>query len=185
MEHEHIYPLSPLNQGFKWSLTNMSVAILAKLGGIPWMLSTLPKEELVVGVGAFRHPDGVQFLSSAFCFNNTGHFNEFDYFMKHETDVMAGKIAAKVKDFATTYGNPSRLIIHFYKERMSQEEIAPIEAALQDLQLPNPIPIFIIHVNKTEAKDLIAYDLDWINNWMPYSGTYIGNRQQEILIVQQ
>ena len=167
------------NQGFKWSLTNMSVAILAKLGGIPWQLSTLPKQELIIGIGAFRHPDGVQFLSSAFCFNNTGHFNEFAYFMKHETDVMAGSVSAKVREFATTYGNPSRLIIHFYKERMSDDEIAPIEAALKDLQLPNPIPIFILHVNKTEAKDIIAYDNDWKGNWMPFSGTYIsiGNRK--------
>jgi hypothetical protein len=165
--------------GFKWSLTNMSVAILAKLGGIPWQIATEQKNELIICIGAFRHPDGVQFLSSAFCFNNTGHFNEFAYFMKHETDVLAGSIAAKVREFTTTYGNPARLIIHFYKEKMSEEEIAPLEMALKDLNLPNPIPIFLLHVNKTEAKDIIAWDNDWKNNWMPYSGTYIsiGNRK--------
>ncbi|MEO6556346.1 MAG: hypothetical protein ABIN92_02440 [Ferruginibacter sp.] len=41
---------------------------------------------------------------------------------------------------------------------MTQEEIAPIEAALQDLQLPNPIPIFISHVKITQAKDIIVYE---------------------------
>jgi hypothetical protein len=168
--------------GFKWSLTNMSVAILAKLGGIPWQLSTPVKNELIVGIGAFRHPDGVQFLSSAFCFDNTGHFNEFDYFMRHETEAMAGSIAAKVKEFAGKYGNPARIIIHFYKERMSDEEIAPVEQALNQLQLPNPIPIFIIHVNKTEAKDIIAYDIDWKENWMPYSGTYLPIGKQKYLL---
>ncbi|MEJ7830022.1 MAG: hypothetical protein WKF91_17565, partial [Segetibacter sp.] len=51
---------------FKWSLTTMSVTILAKLGGVPWRLDTPVKNELIVGVGAFRHPDGVQYVSSAF-----------------------------------------------------------------------------------------------------------------------
>lgn len=167
------------NNNFKWSLTNMSVAILAKLGGIPWKLSQDPKNELVVGIGAFRHPDGVQYLSSAFSFDDTGHFNEFDYFMKNETEELAGKISAKVKDFAKSHGTPKRLVIHFYKERMSEEEIAPIETALLELQTSNPVPIFIIHVNKTEAKDIIAYDIDWKGYWMPYSGTYtpIGNKK--------
>lgn len=167
------------NENFKWSLTNMSVAILAKLGGIPWQLAVKQKNELIIGVGAFKHPDGLQFLSSAFCFNNTGHFNEFGYFLRHETDILAGQVAAKVRDFAKNYGNPSRLIIHFYKEKMTEEEIAPIETALKELHLPTPIPIFIVHVNKTEAKDIIAWDNDWKGNWMPYSGTYIsiGNRK--------
>jgi hypothetical protein len=57
--------------------------------------------------------DGVQYLSSPFSFNNTRHFNEFAYFLRHETDVMAGSIAAKIKEFVANYGNPSRLIIHF------------------------------------------------------------------------
>ncbi|RFM29587.1 Piwi domain-containing protein [Deminuibacter soli] len=170
------------NDGFKWSLTNMSVAILAKLGGVPWQLVTTAKESLVIGIGAFRHPDGVQYLSSAFCFDNTGHFNEFAYFLRHETDVMAGSIAVKVKEFAAKYGNPERLVIHFYKEKMTNEEIAPVEAALAQLQLQNPIPVFVVHVNKTEAKDIIAYDAAWAGKWMPYSGTFINIGKNKYLL---
>ncbi|HEY9340554.1 MAG TPA: hypothetical protein VIQ23_03170, partial [Hanamia sp.] len=164
---------------FKWSLTTMSVSILAKLGGIPWRLNTDPKEELIIGVGAFRHPDGVQYLSSAFCFDNTGHFNEFAYFMRHETDILAGNIAAKVTEFANKFGAPKRIIIHFYK-KLKEEELAPIERALKELKFPNPIPIFIVSINKTEAKDITAFDMKKTNpDLMPYSGTYIniGNKK--------
>ena len=112
------------NNNFKWSLTTMSVSILAKLGGIPWRLNTPKKEELIVGVGTFRHPDEVRYVSSATSFNNTGHFNEFEYFMAHETDILAGQIAAKVTQFAKTFGVPQRLIIHFYK-KLSEDELAP------------------------------------------------------------
>jgi hypothetical protein len=68
---------------------------------------------------------------------------------------------------------------------MTIDEIAPVEAAWKDLNLPNPILVFIVHVNKTEAKDIIAYNNDWTDNWMPYSGTYIsiGNKNICCLII--
>lgn len=175
---QSVEPETVEETNFVFSLTNMSVAILAKLDGIPWRLHTPVKNELIVGIGAFRHyADNVQYLSSAFSFDNTGHFNCFDYFMKHEIDVLAGCIAAKVKEFAALSGSPERLIIHFYK-RMNEEEVQHIGRALKELQLPHPIPIFIITVNKTEAKDIVAFDTAW-SELMPYSGTYIdiGNKK--------
>lgn len=161
-----------------WSLTNMSIAILAKLKGIPWRLKADPETELVVGIGAFKHyAENVQYLSSAFSFDNTGHFNSFEYFMRNEVDILAGCIAAKVREFATVNGVPNRLIIHFYK-RLSEEELIPIEKALKELELPKPIPIFIITVNKTESNDIVAFDNAW-KGLMPKSGTYvsIGNKK--------
>lgn len=165
-------------EDFVFSLTTMSVAILAKLEGIPWRLQAEPTKELVVGVGAFKNPaDGVKYLSSAFSFDNTGRFNSFAYFMENETKELAGNIAAKVKEFAMINGLPSRLIIHFYK-KLSQKELEPIERELQRLDFPTPIPIFIVSINKTESTDIVAFDRA-SNELMPYSGTYIniGNKK--------
>lgn len=175
--------IEPKNVGgeetnFVFSLTNMAVAILAKLGGVPWRLHTIEKKELIVGVGAFRNPkDGVRYLSSAFSFDNTGRFNSFDYFMKDEITELAGSISAKVREFAMINGVPNRLIIHFYK-KLSEEELQPIEKALQEMQFPRPIPVFIVSINKTESTDIVAFDMDF-PELMPVSGTYIsiGNKK--------
>jgi len=177
---QSIEPQNVIDAGdeYIWSLTNMSVAILAKLKGIPWRLHKEPENELIVGVGAFKHyAENVQYLSSAFSFNNTGHFNSFEYFIRNEVAILAGCIAAKVREYATVNGVPNRLIIHFYK-RLSEEELIPIEKALKELELPKPIPIFIITVNKTESNDIVAFDNAW-RNLMPKSGTYvsIGNKK--------
>lgn len=170
------------NNNFKWSLTTMSVSILAKLGGIPWRLNTTKKEELIVGVGAFRHPDEVRYVSSATSFNNTGHFNEFEYFMEYETDILAGQIASKVTEFAAKFGVPERLIIHFYK-KLSEDELTPIELALKELQFLKAIPVFIVSINKTEAKDITAFDMKKSNpDLMPYSGTYINIGHNKYLL---
>lgn len=160
---------------FAYTLQNMAIAINAKLGGIPWRINVPDLTELVVGVGAFRHEDtNVQYIASAFSFDNTGSFNSFDYFHHDQTAELAGSIEEAIIRYANVNDKPSRLIIHFYKE-MSEEEIKPIENALHNLGLD--IPVFVVTINKTESEDFVVFDRGW-SELMPYSGRYInlGNK---------
>ena len=155
---------------FSYSLINIAVAIVAKLRGVPWRLHTPIKNELVVGVGAFKHVAlDVQYIGSAFSFNNNGTFNHFELFMKHEVDILAGSISRQIREYVTANKQPERLIIHFYKT-MSEEELQPILHALNNLGLQ--IPVFIITINKTVSSDLVAFDYS-LEGLMPLSGTYI------------
>ena len=176
-----IDPKKMVEQGLNWkySLPNIAVAMLAKLDGIPWRLNTPIKNELVVGVGAFRHVDiGVQYIGSAFSFTNNGRFNRFEYFLRDEIDILAGSIGDAVKNYATVNASPDRLIIHFYKT-MSENEMEPIIQQLTDLGLD--IPVFIITINKTESQDIVAFDSSW-NGLMPDSGTFIGIGRDKYLL---
>jgi hypothetical protein len=155
---------------YGYSLNNIAIAALAKLGGIPWRIQTTKKKELVVGVGAFKNTEiGVRYIGSAFSFQNNGQFNEFDCFLENDTSVLAGSIQEAVIRFSTVNAEPERLIIHFFKI-MSQKEIDPILKKLQNLELN--IPVFVVSINKTETKDIIAWDPNW-KHLMPKSGTYI------------
>ncbi|PKP12071.1 MAG: hypothetical protein CVU09_00820 [Bacteroidetes bacterium HGW-Bacteroidetes-4] len=166
-------------EGWVYSLPNIAVAILAKLDGIPWRLNTPIKNELIIGVGAFKHvEDGVQYIGSAFSFSNDGKFNSFEYFMKHEIDILAGKISKAVRNYATINNPPDRLIIHFYKS-MSEVEVQHIERALETMDLP--IPVFIVSINKTESNDITAFDKDW-KELMPISGTYVNIGRSKYLL---
>lgn len=157
-------------ESYVYSLPNIAVAILAKLKGTPWRLNTPKKNELVVGIGAFKHTSlDVQYIGSAFSFDNTGHFNNFEYFMKSEVDILAGSIVHSVREYASVNSKPERLIIHFYKS-MSDKELEPIEKGLRDLGLD--IPVFIVTINKTESEDILVFDTGW-KELMPLSGTYI------------
>lgn len=168
-------------QGAKWaySLPNIAVAMLAKMGGIPWKLDVPVKNELIIGVGAFKNMEqNLQYIGSAFSFTNTGQFNGFEYFMKNEIREFAGKVAYEVRKYSSTITNPERLIIHFYKT-MSEREIDYIEKAILNLGLS--IPIFIISINKTESEDIIAFDNGW-KDLMPKSGTYINIGRNQYLL---
>ena len=158
------------NEKYYYSLPNIAIAILAKLNGIPWKLDTKLKNELIVGIGAFRNSEvDIQYIGSAFSFANNGKFNRFECFQKEQTKELAGSIIRAVKEYANVNTGIKRLVIHFYKS-MRQDELQPIEDGLKDLGLD--IPVFIVSINKTESSDIVAFDNSW-KDLMPMSGTFI------------
>jgi hypothetical protein len=166
-----IYKESINNAYFGEFLANITPALLAKIDGIPWRLDRELKQELIVGVGAFKSAEtNTRFVGSAFCFNNKGEFKGFDCFRDNEYDLIAGAIGKQILKFVVDNGNDvERLIIHYYKP-MGKEEIDPIQKVLKTLRLD--IPVIIITINKTEANDYVAFDTS-SEALMPLSGTII------------
>ncbi|MCB0399909.1 MAG: hypothetical protein KDD26_09870, partial [Winogradskyella sp.] len=116
---------------------------------------------------------------SAFSFQNNGIFNKFDCFSKNETDLLAGSIITAIRKFFTQ-SEADKIVIHFYKE-MSKREMQPILEGMHKLNLENK-PIYILNINKTESKDIIAYDTDFESNLMPYSGTFVRLGERKFLL---
>lgn len=155
---------------FKWSVSNIAVAILAKLGGVPWRLDREINNELIVGIGAFKTKKyNTRYIGSTFCFANDGKFKGFNVLPADNPKLLAGAIREAVEAYKDQHEKTERLIIHFYK-RMSNREMAPIIRQLKAID--KNIPIVIVTVNKTESSDLVLFDKDYEHK-MPYSGTYI------------
>ncbi len=171
--------MSEQGENFRYSLPNIFIAIIAKLKGIPWRLPKQKEDELIVGVGAFKHIDiGVQFLGSAFSFNNNGTFNRFEYFRKDQVDILAGSIGFQIRQYTAANNKLNKLVIHFYKT-MSDDELEPILKELKNLE--QDIPVFIITINKTLSKELLAFDNSLVG-LMPKSGTYISLGDNKFLL---
>ena len=165
-----VYNKNINKENFKFSVANIAVAILAKLGGIPWRLDREVNNELIVGIGAFRTKKyNTRYIGSTFCFANDGHFKGFNVLPADNHKLLAGAIREAVEEYKNQHQETERLIIHFYK-RMSNKEIAPIIRQLKSID--NNIPIVIISVNKSESSDLVLFDKDY-DHKMPFSGTYI------------
>ena len=102
----------------------------------------------------------------------------FDRFLSNDTDTLAGSIRKAVLKFLVDHERANRLVIHFYKD-ISKKEMEPIVNTLQKLGLQ--IPVIIVTINKTESKELIAFDTA-NDNLMPYSGTIINVSKNEYLL---
>jgi Piwi domain len=156
---------------FYYFIPNIYVALLAKMGGIPWRLASNKEDELIIGVGAFK-PQGAahRFLGSAFCFNNKGVFENFDCFRDDEPQMLAGSIRNAVEQFIETNKNAKRVIIHFYKEISDKKELQPILDMLDDLGEDN-LPVIVVTINKTDSKELLGFDMNSVGK-MPMSGSF-------------
>ncbi|KAB1065130.1 Piwi domain-containing protein [Salibacter halophilus] len=164
---------------YNFHLTNISSALLAKLDGIPWRLKREPKDELVVGVGAFySYTDKCRYVGSAFCFNNEGDFQGFKCFSANQTKMLAGSIREAVLKYMVEHENTKRLIIHFYK-KMSERELEPIVEMLEKLNVN--IPVYVITINKTEEKDLVAFNMQH-ESMLPLSGTILPIGRDQYLL---
>jgi len=57
-------------------------------------LNVKPKNELVIGVGAFKNTEeNIRYVASAFSFKNNGRFNEFHYFSKSDVKQLGGALS--------------------------------------------------------------------------------------------
>lgn len=149
--------------------------------GIPWRLKSTYFNELIVGVGAFKpfNKSG-KYIGSAFCFSNSGRFQDFDCYSAHSTKILAGSIRDSVIDFRNKNKKVERLVIHFYK-RMSYEDLKPILNVLRRLGID--IPVIVIHVNKTESRDLVFFDRSCpYKHMIPESSTFINIGQYQYLL---
>ena len=171
-----IYKERHNDQYFSFHLPNIAIALLAKLGGIPWQLQDNGKEDLIVGVGAFRSCSiGKKYVGSAFCFRKDGVFQNFDCYRDNDLAQLVAGIRKALMHYVVEHDAATRLIIHYYKT-MSRKEAQPIIDMLYRLGLN--IPVIVVTINKTETQDIIAFDTE-SKDLMPTSGTVVrvGNNQ--------
>ena len=144
---------------FAYTLQNIAIAINAKLGGT--LENRSPRiQELIIGVGAFKHSDtNIQYIGSAFSFDNTGAFNSFEYFHKDELKELVGSIESAIVDYRSTIANLERLVIHYYKD-MREDEVEIIENMLYNIGVD--VPVFVVTINKTESEDIVVFDDDFV-----------------------
>jgi len=175
-----IYKQNIYNNSFNYYLPNIAIALLAKIGGIPWRLDRELTEELIVGVGAFRSLTmKSRYVGSAFCFNNKGEFQGFDCFRQNEMDLLAAAIGKQILKYVVDNGEDAkRLIIHYYKP-ISKDELDPIQKMLGKLNLQ--IPVVVVTINKTESSDYVAFDTN-NENLLPLSGTIIPITRSKYLL---
>jgi len=167
------------NDYFNFFLPNISIALLAKLDGIPWRLKRPKRKDLIIGVGAYKPREALErYLGNAFYFKNDGTFHEFDCFEQKNIAALSESYKSSILKYITENGNPSRLIIHFFKT-VSYDDIRQIEKVLSKLSLN--IPIIIITINKTESKDIVIFDTSY-DGLMPVSGSFVRLGWNEFLL---
>ena len=163
---------------FSYSIANIGIAMVAKMGGIPWRLSSATEKELIIGFGAFKSQRyHTRYIGSSFCFSNDGVFHEFNCFPADETWSIAGSAEAALIAYRKNNPDVDRLVIHFY-QKISRKHLKPIEDMLKRLKFD--IPVIIVSINKTYSESQLAFD-ESSSEKMPLNGSYVNIGPQEYL----
>jgi len=164
---------------FAFSIANIGIAMVAKMGGIPWRLATNTEKDLIVGFGAFRSQRyNTKYVASALCFSNNGTFNEFDCFPDYETWNIAGLVEQALINYRKNNPGVQRLVIHFY-QKIGRRQLKPIEEMLRRLQFD--IPVIVVRINKTFSKSQLVFD-ETYQGKMPLNGSFVHLGRQEYLL---
>jgi hypothetical protein len=161
---------------FHYFLPNIAVAMLAKLGGVPWRLSRPIKHDLIVGLGAFREDGDRIFLGTTVAFRNDGTFIRFNAARVHTVEQLVEFFRGILATVPSEWPDAKRLVIHFYKS-MNRKEEAAISAAMDELGIRIPYVV----LNIVEDVDLIPFDLAY-SGLMPSSGTCVTLRRGDYLL---
>ncbi len=167
------------SQAVHFYLPNMAIAILAKLGGIPWKLKRQPENYLLLGYGDSRADSGGRkYIGNTVCFDNSGVFKALKCFEYSEENLQVNLQKAIVEHIAQN-GEPSRLIIHYFKDWGSRED-TKLERAFSYLNLK--IPYIVLNINDNKARDYICFDLSYSGK-IPISGTVVEIKKNKSYIM--
>lgn len=166
-------------ENFNYYLPNIAVAILAKLGGVPWRLPYPLKEDLVIGIGVHRDLESDSaFIGNAICFRNDGQFEGFKVFPSNDIIELSTSLKKSICDFRQVAGGCKRIVVHYYKNIGRDERVA-LDVAMKELELD--IPYVFVTVRNTETKDYVVFD-NGFEGRIPTSGTIVKLRYNEFLL---
>ncbi|MFB3884039.1 MAG: Piwi domain-containing protein [Thermodesulfobacteriota bacterium] len=162
---------------FHYFLSNIAIAILAKLGGIPWKLDNKRYNELIIGFNIRKQGEN-SFLGSAVFFNNEGKLGLVQGFPQGSDREIINHLRGAILQYTKEFGEPDRLVIHYYKPPR-KEEVKHIEFLLKDLKLT--VPFAMLEINDSKSKMDVCFDAGY-QMGMPESGIYVRIGRDEYLL---
>lgn len=158
--------------GFRFHMSNIYAAILAKSGGAPWAIPASYSEDLIIGVGAFKsNMIGKRYIGSAIMLDSNGIMKDSQCMQEDDPQALAVRIRGAIVSFIREHGKTPRTIyIHFYK-KMGKQQWKPIYGILKSIKRKTRVIVATIYKNSEHT--LFAYDYAKGYAEMPKSGTYV------------
>ena len=165
---------------FNYHLPNIAIGIHAKMGGIPWRLDSLEKQDLVIGFNQKIRSDNQKFIGSTVFFDNQGRLKRTNSFEeKSSSNEIIALLKGAIEDYIAQETNIQRLVIHYHKS-FSRREQGDIERILRE-EFNLSIPYAVVEVNDTKSRLELGFDPDH-DYKMPVSGSFVRLTPKEYLL---
>lgn len=172
-------------ENFHFSLPNIAVAMLAKIGGIPWKLARDYYKQLIVGFNIYKVNDNNnsnnenKYLGSAVYFDNEGIIRKISFNTSNDIQTVISQLSEAIYEYKEENQNIEKLFIHYYKP-LNEKENKEIESYLKET-FSSTISFVVVEINDTKTSTDLCFDLDY-ERLMPRSGTYVKLKPNEYLL---
>lgn len=169
-------------ENFHFSLPNIVIAMLGKIGGVPWKLERKDYNQLIIGLNVFIKQGDSKYLGSAAYFDNSGIIKRVNGFKGGTIDQICKELIDSLKDYqkeqdySTTL---NKIIIHYYKT-LSNKETNIINETIKKELGPN-FAFAVVEINDTKTTVDLGFDLEY-ESLMPQSGIYVNLKPGEYLL---
>ena len=164
---------------FHFHLPNIAIAILAKIGGIPWKLKEQPYNELLIGFNA-KKINNQQYIGSSVFFDNQGYIRNVNSYEGNDLASIVSDLVRAIENFRND--NPQeelkRIVIHTYKPYGKREQ--NVEKVMRS-HLHFDIPFIYVEINDSKTTTEVCFDENY-DYGMPISGTYVKTGRNEYLL---
>ncbi|MEO0144972.1 MAG: Piwi domain-containing protein [candidate division WOR-3 bacterium] len=165
----------------KWSVSGIALQILAKLGGIPWIVKSENTDCLIVGIGQSiekdNHNKPIRFIAYAVLLKSSGEFLAIEPLAQTDTkDAYINEISQKIAELLRKYSEYKKVVFHI-PEKIKFATIKTIEDVLKNHV--KDIELYIIRVN--DDSKFFGYDIN-NNSLIPYESSYIQLSHKEFLL---
>lgn len=167
------------DRGRPWILNNLALAVYAKMGGIPWVLSSTPSltHELIFGIGSAnvqtRRLSGAErVIGITTVFNGDGNYLLYNLSKEVNSDEYADALLKSLQEclnevktrYAWQAKDRVRLIFHQAFKRFKDIEVATVK------QFVNGITEFeveyaFVHLNKNHSWNIFDARFDGVQVW--------------------
>ncbi len=164
----------------KWSVSSIALQILAKLGGIPWIVRTVNQDSLIIGIGQSIERDKdktSRFFAYSVLLDSSGKFLTIEP-LADATDKnqYLEILGSKVSELIQQYQKYSKIVFHV-PEKISKKTIRKIEDTLKASN--SNTELYIVRVN--DDSKFFGYDLN-NNSLIPFESSYIQLSSREYLL---
>jgi Piwi domain len=158
----------------KWSISNIGLALFAKMGGVPWRLKVSTEKCLVVGIGqAHRVVNGSveRYFAYSVLADSSGIYERITLLGdSSDFDAYLNSLKANLRDVLVSHRNQYESFVLHLTFSMKKREIMAIKALLEELSQGDALGTEFVAFKFNDHNDFFGFSAEH-NSRIPREGT--------------
>ncbi len=173
------------HNALKWSISNIALAVFAKMGGVPWRIKPSTKNCLIVGIGqAHRVNQKVveKYIAYSVLTDSSGIYESIRMLgSSTDKDEYLAKLTANLRSVLTSHKGQYHSFVLHVTFKMRHGEMEAIKKLLDELKAADSDECEFIVIKFNDHNDFFGFSTEH-NSLIPNEGTVVSLSKKEFAL---